>query len=78
VILLISAIANWFLLEPKKNMKNAAKPWVGAYHAKLTLTLLFFTPLAKFLVPDEQTRIGLRFGLELTFVVASAFMRFYR
>jgi hypothetical protein len=78
LLMLVSGIANYFLLAPKAAMKARARLWIGLYHLKLLLFVLTMTPAVSLLSSDARTRLNLRVGLSAAFFVQGAFMRFYR
>ena len=59
-------------------MGEKRKLWIGFSHLKLLTAIVLFTPLAKLLNFDKQTKIDVQFYWMVAALLLSPFARFYR
>eukprot|EP01017_Pseudomicrothorax_dubius_P024033 TRINITY_DN2557_c0_g1_i2.p1 TRINITY_DN2557_c0_g1~~TRINITY_DN2557_c0_g1_i2.p1 ORF type:complete len:180 (+),score=41.33 TRINITY_DN2557_c0_g1_i2:61-540(+) len=81
ILLIISGFANIYILKAKEKLRNRFGVWVGLTHLKLLISLIFFTPIAKFVgskLEAESTVLAIQFYIIVVFFIISPFLRFYR
>ena len=59
-------------------MGEKRKLWIGLHRLKLLSAIVLFTPIAKLLNFDTETKIDAQFYWMVTALVVSPFARFYR
>ncbi len=80
IVSLVSGLINWYLLKSFK-AKVPKKPftlWTSLVHSKTLFTIIFLTPIIKFLIEDHKTLWTVRLVACIVFIVAGVLSRYIR
>mmetsp|Transcript_4843 Transcript_4843/g.3453 ORF Transcript_4843/g.3453 Transcript_4843/m.3453 type:complete len:123 (+) Transcript_4843:151-519(+) len=84
ILLILSGLANIFLIKEGKKLSPEHKPWRHMFEIKFLLAL-FLTPVANpllklFVAPEnlDKARINFQFGLICFFYLYSTYIKYFR